>query len=73
MPNVDFGAYAGYVEYVSFLGLPISLVLRCFDSPTLPDAQEKYWGTNLPRLEQIKKAVDPNDVFHNPQSVRPAE
>lgn len=32
----------------------------------------KYWGANLPRLEQIKAAVDPKDIFHNPQSVKAA-
>jgi len=36
------------------------------------NAQQDYWGPNLPRLEQIKKRWDPSDVFHNPQSVRPA-
>ena len=40
--------------------------------PELKDGQKAYWGVNLPRLEQIKKEVDPGDVFHNPQSVRPA-
>lgn len=41
----------------------------------LPDglAQEYYWGDNLPKLQQIKHRWDPNDVFHNPQSVRLAE
>lgn len=43
-----------------------------FVDPFLPNPQEAYWGPNLPKLEQIKAAVDPNDVFHNPQSVRPA-
>lgn len=33
----------------------------------------KYWGDNLPRLERIKAAIDPKDIFHNPQSVRPAK
>lgn len=38
----------------------------------LPDglAQEYYWGDNLPKLQQIKRAWDPSDVFHNSQSVR---
>lgn len=54
LPNVQFGAYAGYVD------------------PELPNGQQAYWGSNLPRLEQIKRAIDPNDVFHNPQSVQPA-
>jgi hypothetical protein len=51
LPNVQFGAYAGYVD------------------PELPNGQQAYWGSNLPRLEQIKRAIDPNDVFHNPQSM----
>lgn len=55
MPNVDFGAYPGYVD------------------PALSDGQLAYWGSNLPKLEQIKAEVDPNDIFHNPQSVRPAK
>lgn len=37
--------------------------------PYLPNAQHAYWGKNLPRLEEIKAAIDPDDVFHNPQSV----
>jgi hypothetical protein len=41
--------------------------------PALPDAQQQYWGANLPVLEQIKKRWDPKDVFFNPQGVRPAE
>jgi hypothetical protein len=39
--------------------------------PALPNAQEAYWGPNLPKLERIKEAIDPKDIFHNPQSVRP--
>lgn len=40
--------------------------------PGLGDnGQKAYWRTNLPRLEHIKSVVDPSDVFHNPQSVRP--
>ncbi|TAQ90048.1 hypothetical protein B7494_g1626 [Chlorociboria aeruginascens] len=41
--------------------------------PELKDAQRAYWGANLPRLERIKREVDPQDVFSNPQSVRPAK
>ena len=36
------------------------------------DGPSKYWRANLKRLQQIKTLVDPKDVFHNPQSVRPA-
>ncbi|ESU12660.1 hypothetical protein FGSG_06556 [Fusarium graminearum PH-1] len=35
-------------------------------------AQKLYWADNLPRLRELKKAWDPTDVFHNPQSVDPA-
>ncbi|KUI62684.1 putative FAD-linked oxidoreductase YvdP [Cytospora mali] len=34
--------------------------------------QEQYWGGNLPVLETIKSKWDPDDVFHNPQGVRPS-
>jgi hypothetical protein len=40
--------------------------------PTLTNAQEAYWGPNLDALGQIKSKWDPNDLFHNPQSVRPS-
>ncbi|RJE27475.1 glucooligosaccharide oxidase [Aspergillus sclerotialis] len=39
--------------------------------PRLTDAQKAYWGSNLARLEKTKSEIDPNDVFHNPQSVQP--
>ena len=41
--------------------------------PLLSDAQMRYWGLNLPRLRQIKATIDPEDVFHNPQSVAVAQ
>ncbi|KAF8166625.1 hypothetical protein K438DRAFT_1921468 [Mycena galopus ATCC 62051] len=40
--------------------------------PLLSDGQQEYWGTNLPRLEQIKASYDPQNLFSNPQSVQPA-
>ncbi|KAJ7825397.1 hypothetical protein B0H14DRAFT_2820741 [Mycena olivaceomarginata] len=39
--------------------------------PQLTNGQEQYWGSNLPRLQKIKAAIDPQDLFSNPQSVRP--
>jgi FAD/FMN-containing dehydrogenase len=36
-------------------------------------AQKLYWADNLPQLREIKKVWDPEDVFHNPQSVDPAD
>ncbi|KAI1451912.1 Glucooligosaccharide oxidase [Annulohypoxylon moriforme] len=41
--------------------------------PSLTDAQVSYWGPNLNTLGKIKSKWDPNDLFHNPQSVRPGE
>lgn len=41
-----------------------------FIDPALEDAQDEYWGSNLPRLQEIKTFIDPRDIFHNPQSVR---
>jgi len=37
----------------------------------LPNGQHEYWGSNYPRLQQIKAKLDPREVFSNPQSVRP--
>ncbi|KND86277.1 Cannabidiolic acid synthase [Tolypocladium ophioglossoides CBS 100239] len=36
------------------------------------EAQRFYWGDKLPQLQRVKKAWDPWNVFHNPQSVDPA-
>jgi FAD/FMN-containing dehydrogenase len=39
--------------------------------PALGEAgQVAYWRENYPRLQQVKRAWDPADVFRNPQSVR---
>ena len=47
--------------------LPIAAYPGYVD-PLMSNAAEAYWGTNLPRLQQIKEQVDPNNVFRNPQS-----
>jgi FAD/FMN-containing dehydrogenase len=36
------------------------------------DSARLYWEGNVGRLQQIKAAVDPRNVFANPQSVTPA-
>lgn len=36
------------------------------------DAQNQYWGKHLDRLQAIKADVDPDELFYNPQSVKPA-
>lgn len=38
--------------------------------PRLKYARQAYWGPNLLKLRMIKSMTDPNDVFHNPQSVQ---
>ncbi|KAG0222270.1 hypothetical protein BGW42_006745 [Actinomortierella wolfii] len=35
----------------------------------LPNSLQAYYGCNLPRLQQIKKDVDPNNVFTFPQAI----
>lgn len=57
--TVDDGKYTDYGAYPGYVDLEI------------PQPQKAYWRSNLPRLEKIKMQVDPKDVFHNPQSVRP--
>ncbi|KAL0062011.1 hypothetical protein AAF712_011089 [Marasmius tenuissimus] len=37
--------------------------------PFLANSETRYWGNNYPRLQQIKSQIDPQDIFHNPQSV----
>jgi FAD/FMN-containing dehydrogenase len=38
---------------------------------SLQDYGKAYWGGNYARLQQVKRSVDPHDLFSWPQSVKP--
>ncbi|OAA59010.1 FAD-binding, type 2 [Niveomyces insectorum RCEF 264] len=55
--------------------LPASVAVGTYPGyvdPALAQPQQEYYGANLPALQRIKAAWDPNQVFRNPQSVQPA-
>lgn len=57
--NLDASQWGMYINYAD---------------PTMDraTAQRNYWRQSLPRLQQIKAAVDPKDLFYYPQGVQPA-
>ncbi|KAJ3526722.1 hypothetical protein NM208_g11051 [Fusarium decemcellulare] len=57
MADGEWGMYANYLD-------------TQLDGET---AARLYYGQNLERLRRIKAEYDPDDVFWNPQGIRPAE
>ncbi|HLH77994.1 MAG TPA: FAD-binding oxidoreductase [Candidatus Binataceae bacterium] len=43
-----------------------------FIDPSLTDWAQEYYGSNLPRLQNIKAVVDPTLVFDFPEAITPA-
>lgn len=55
LPAADWGMYINYAD-------------SRLDQTT---AGQMYYGKSLDRLQRLKAAYDPNELFSNPQSVRP--
>ena len=56
---LEWGSFGMYINYVD-----ARLGRR--------EAEELYWGKNVPRLRRIKERVDPRELFFNPVSIEPA-
>ena len=56
LPSSDWGMYINYAD----------------TSINRTTAEQMYWGSSLPRLQTIKAAFDPTELFYYPQSISPA-
>jgi len=47
-------------------------VYQNYADEQIEDWPVAYYGANYARLQQVKRAYDPDDFFHHPQSIRPS-
>src|SRR5262249_27432354 len=59
--------------YVSTAPYALPQTYQNFTDPSLKDYLRQYYGSNRPRLEQVKAAVDPARIFRFPQAIPPAQ
>lgn len=74
-PADGFDLFSGFIDAIVGDGDRLDYgVYFNYPDPEMDQetAQARYWGTALPKLQEIKAAVDPNEVFYLPQSVKPA-
>ena len=69
-----FGLLDGFVDSITgHLGEGQWGMYVNYADPRVEDvAEEVYWGKNVERLREVKRAVDPGDLFFNPLGIRSA-
>ena len=67
--SVPAGAASWLAHSQTDLAPYVTGAYQNYIDPTQPDWLTAYYGANLPRLAQVKQAVDPDDVFHFAQSI----